>query len=237
MSTISGYPIGSKITADLYKKGLIGDAELTKCAIISSTSGPIFVIGAVGGAMLKSPLCGVIIYLSNIVAVVISMVLINLFSKRKNLDIPRAPEVKERTKTPLYKLVSDIVVSLLIVGFYIALFSLLIDLLNDLHILSALSTMSDNILGVFGVKAGYSSGIMSGIVEMTNGAKALSFEISPLSVSLISFVIGFSGLSIIMQSLSFLSETKIKTRHFIGAKLLHGTLTFLICLALTSLIL
>ena len=55
MSIISGYPLGCKITADLYNQGKISEKELTKTVIISSTSGLEFVIGAVGGLMLKSP--------------------------------------------------------------------------------------------------------------------------------------------------------------------------------------
>ena len=43
------------------------------------------------------------------------------------------------------------------------------------------------------------------VYEMTNGIKLLSNSYSPLSLSFISAIISFSGISIIMQSLSFLS--------------------------------
>ncbi len=230
MSVISGYPIGSTITADLYQKGLISKENVTRAAVLSSTSGPIFVIGAVGGAMLNSPKIGLIIYISNILSAIIVSILIGLVGRKKK-QVNEPPAITyEQSSNIIYKSAKDTCISLLIVGFYIALFSLFIDLLTDLKIIGCLSSCLNFIFGRIPGFTDISAGIMSGIIEMTTGAKLLSYTLTPLSISFISFLIAFGGLSIIMQSLSFLSSTPIKSGQFILCKFLQGVLAFFICL-------
>ncbi len=231
ISMLSGYPIGSKITADLYEKGKIKENELLKTALISSTSGPIFVIGAVGGAMLNSIKLGAIIYVSNILAVLTTSLIFHLFGKIKRkqkvkVSQTQSPTIEQKKPLSLYSLAKDTVVSLLIVGFYIALFSLIIDLLTDLKVIDFFAAMLGRTLGFFGIRGVNTAGIMSGIVEMTNGAKQLSSSISPLSVSFVGFLIAFSGISIITQSLSFLSKTPISAFKFVMGKFFQALVTF-----------
>ncbi len=235
MSAISGYPIGSKITADLYLSNQINEQQLTKTALISSTSGPIFVIGAVGGVMLKNIKAGVLIYISNILATLIFALLNNAFTKNKtknNILNNNLSQNSNSTKSNniLYTCAKDTVIGLLIVGFYIALFSLFIDLLKDLKIITTLSYPLRELFALCQINTEFAPSIMSGIVEMTNGANMLSNTISPLSISLISFLIAFSGLSIIMQSLSFLNKTPIKAHKFILGKLAQAIISFIICM-------
>ena len=54
MSILSGYPIGAKIIHDLYSKDLITEEDAKRMSIFSTTSGPIFIIGAIGVGMLKN---------------------------------------------------------------------------------------------------------------------------------------------------------------------------------------
>lgn len=231
MSIISGYPIGSKITSDLYCQGKIPENQLTKTAIFSSTPGLIFVIGSVGGLMLKNVKLGLYIYLINIVSVIISSIIINLFKKQKHKNKTIENDYFSQ-KQPLGVITQDTTTSLLSVGFYIALFSLIIDLLTNLKVFSFIPTL----FNLNQENSALFQGVMSGIIEMTNGAKLLSFNLSPLSLSLISAIISFSGISIIMQSLSFLSNTKLKPIKFILAKLLQSIICFSLSFTFFSLI-
>ena len=72
MSLLSGYPIGSKITSDIYSGTIIDDDTLLKTAVFSSTPGLIFVIGSVGGLMLNNIKLGLAIYFINIFACIIN---------------------------------------------------------------------------------------------------------------------------------------------------------------------
>lgn len=84
ISIISGYPIGSKITSDLYESNKILDKDILKCAILSSTSGLIFIIGSVGSSMIGNVKVGIIIYFASIFSCILSVIILNLFEKIKN---------------------------------------------------------------------------------------------------------------------------------------------------------
>lgn len=241
MSIISGYPLGSKITADLYNTHLISDKELTKTAIISSSSGLEFIIGAVGGLMLKSIYAGVIIYISNILAVIITSLFMNLFCKKepktrifeqvqKEFIPPKEQPQKKQLINIITKSAIDTASSLLVVCFYISLFSLIIDLLKDTNIISLISSPINKLTN--NNFQNITNGAISGLVEMTNGIKQLSTTLSPLSISLISMLISFSGLSIILQSFSFLSNTPLNKPLFILGKILQMIFSFTICFVL-----
>ena len=242
MSIISGYPLGSKITADLYSNGLLSKNEITKTAIISSSSGLEFIVGVVGGLMFKSVKIGIIIYVSNILAVLIASLFIHLFSnKAHNTEnttlVNNTASNKTKSQPNILKIFTnsavDTSVGLLTVCFYIAIFSLVIDLLNDIKILSFIS----NILSFSTPHKELVSGSLSGIIEMTNGIKIISQNITPTSTACASMLISFGGLSIIMQSLSFLSSVPIKKGLFFLGKILQAILSFFICLIFSLLFL
>lgn len=85
ISIISGYPIGSKITSDLYESNKISDKDLLKCAVLSSTSGLIFIIGSVGSSMIGNAKVGILIYFASILSCILSVIILNLIDKIKNI--------------------------------------------------------------------------------------------------------------------------------------------------------
>lgn len=326
MSIVSGYPIGAKITSDMFTQGKIDQKEVFKVAILSSTSGLIFVIGTVGQNMLKSTKFGLLIYFSNIFSAILCVLFLNLFqnfkqkriqsslskqfqkekikksefnfiknttsstkitsqnlfeneklnlvcqtdfqnndSKNKNTkffnkitssknkiknnlindenkhstfsqNIQNENTKTKKEKSNILKIITssakETTENLLIVCFYISFFSVIIDILTNTNILNFLSSPLKFLLGSIPEKIELSSGVMSGIVEMTRGIKILSSTSSTLSICMISFLISFGGLSIIFQSMSFLSNTNIKFSKFIFAKFFQAILSFFLCLLL-----
>ena len=65
MSVLSGYPMGAKIVGDLRRSGEISVREAKRLMSFCSTSGPAFLIGAVGTGMLGSGFIGGIIAASH----------------------------------------------------------------------------------------------------------------------------------------------------------------------------
>lgn len=238
MSLISGYPIGAKITTDLFLQGKISERDVTKCAILSSTSGLIFVIGTVGSIFLGSVKIGIILYFSSILSCVLSVFILNKFEKKKQkIEQQNSTTLQDKPKDMLKIITTatkDTTESLLIVCFYVSFFALTIDILKNLGIISFSSKLISKLFGTTSGKLGISEGIMSGIIEMTNGIKTLSNFKSKLSICLISSLISFGGFSIIFQSLSFLSKTKIKSSKFIFAKFFQAVLSFFICFLFVS---
>ena len=67
-SIISGYPIGAKVTEELYLSNKISRNDACKILSFSSTSGPMFIIGAVGAVMFNNITAGYIIFFSHVLS-------------------------------------------------------------------------------------------------------------------------------------------------------------------------
>ena len=70
MAILSGYPVGSRMIADLYLQGKISRQAAFKMSSFCSTSGPMFIIGAVGVGMFQSAKIGYILFVSHILGAI-----------------------------------------------------------------------------------------------------------------------------------------------------------------------
>ncbi len=61
MSIVSGYPMGGKIVSNLRKKQSYYKNEAERTLVLSSTSGPLFMLGAIAVGMLSNPKLGPLI--------------------------------------------------------------------------------------------------------------------------------------------------------------------------------
>ena len=69
LSIISGYPVGAKTVCDLKKANVIGEEELFRISALATTTGPAFLVGAVGSGMFQSAAAGWVMYLSHLTGV------------------------------------------------------------------------------------------------------------------------------------------------------------------------
>ena len=228
MSILSGYPIGAKIIADLYNKHLISEEDTKRMSIFCTTSGPIFVIGAVGVGMLSSFKIGVIIYLSHILASLICGICYNIICKRKNQTQTKIIFSTHQQGNLITSVLSETITSLFMVAGFITIFYLLTEALTLLNIIDFLSKILADVLSFTNISAKEVSGILYGLAEVTHGAKDLAvFGIN--SAPVICGLISFSGTSIIMQSMSFLNQAKVKAHSFVLSKCVLMILSYFIC--------
>ena len=68
LGTISGYPVGAKVVVNLKNQKIISKIEAERLIAFTNNSGPLFILGTVGIAMLKSPNIGYTLLLSHILA-------------------------------------------------------------------------------------------------------------------------------------------------------------------------
>lgn len=68
MSLIGGFPVGAKMIAQLYEDGLLSDSQAKRMMWFCVNSGPAFVVGTVGAAMLSDKRCGIILFASQTVS-------------------------------------------------------------------------------------------------------------------------------------------------------------------------
>ena len=226
LSVISGYPMGAKLICTLNEQGIIQKKEAEKMMSFCSVSGPMFIIGTVGVNIFLSYKAGLIILVANIIAA-----LINGLIYRKDKYVEKEVSYSgKKNGNILSSSVYDATLSILMVCAYIVISFLIIDVLINLHVIDNLSnaictifncpqnfdTIKSSIIGIFE--------ITRGIIELNNVNISLT-----LKTIIASGLIGFGGISILLQSLSFLNQLKISTKTIVKQK----TTQALLCLIIT----
>ncbi|MCL2855302.1 MAG: sporulation integral membrane protein YlbJ [Defluviitaleaceae bacterium] len=225
MGLVSGYPVGAKIVCEMRGRGELGKTEAQRLLGFANNGGPLFILGAVAAGMFGSVVLGYLLLATHYLGAIVIGLVMRLYGKRKG-DGAEAGQTPIITMQPrgafgqiLGKAVSNAMETLLLVGGFIVLFSVVSALLNQ--------------VGLFGILADfvpmdgdYAPAVLTGIVEMTGGLGALSeFGINGAIGALAAFLLGFGGLSIMFQSLSFIGKTDLSSGIYILCKLGHGALS------------
>ena len=125
----------------------------------------------------------------------------------------------------LQKSIMSSVSTIVMIGGFVMLFSVIISILNNTGIIDILSKAISPILSVFHIPSSFATGILSGIVELTNGVSIVSgIKIKAISINIIAcaFLLGFGGISILLQVLSITSASDISIKPYIIGKIMHG---------------
>ena len=232
LAIISGYPMGAKLICNAYDNNYINKDDAKRMLAFCSISGPMFIVGTVGVSIFLSYKVGLIILISNIIAS-----LLNGFIYRGKPSPLGSVEIKPiEQKNILEDSVYDALISVLMVGAYIVLSFLIIDLLKNLGIIHFIA---NGIAHLFKINPATIEAVLCGIIEITRGVIELQAAGSPLIAKTIlaSGLIGWGGISVIMQSASFLSRLKIKTRTMIAQKLTQGALSLIVAAIISMFIL
>ena len=224
MSFLSGYPIGAKIVSDLAKNGVIDKKQANSIATFSSTSGPLFIVGSVGIGMFLSKKIGYILLISHLLGSIICGMIFKLILKPTSESTSLC--VSKTCDNVLYESIYSAVISVIIVGGFIAIFYTLSAIIADIKILYPLEAILKPIFG------NLSDGILTGIIECTMGAKKLSLMPSAISITLTCGIISFGGISVWCQSLIYLTQAKVNIEIFALSKLVHTAISMIICYVL-----
>ena len=224
MSLLCGYPVGAKLVCDLKHKNLISQSESIRASALCSTSSPMFLINSVGFLMFKNIKIGIILFCCHFISAIIVGIIFSFYDK-KTAPLNTAYLDDNKVDNVLYESAYSSVVSILVVGAIITIFYIFSNLLFSLGILNPLISFLTLILKDINL----AKGLIFGLLECTQGLKILSGLNSFIAIPLCSFLSGFGGLSVIMQSLAYLKKAKIKTTPFILAKVLSAVLNFCIC--------
>ncbi len=229
ISLISGYPVGAKIIADLYKGGIISSREAEKYCTFSSTSGPLFIVGAVAVGMYKNSFYGLIMLVSHY----LSSALVGIIFRKLPDNRPIAPLFNDfGCDNVLYESMYSSVVSVLLVGGFCSVFYTFAEMASDIGLLIPLNKL----LSLF-LDKDLSSSFTIGLIECTHGILNLSLcDKGILSASLSCTLISFGGISVWLQSLAYLKAAKVRTKIFIWSKILHTVITFFVCYTLLYLL-
>lgn len=207
LGAVCGFPTGVKLSADMYKRGIITKEECERLIGFSSNMGPAFIISGIGAALCGSIRTGVILYAVTLVSGVISGFLMGIGKVASNnsaysesSDFSLTDSIKGATKSTIN-----------ICGFII-FFSAVCGLLSTV------------------IKNDFIYSLFLPFLEISNATKSISaitFVSKNAKLVAIAFSVSFSGLSIYMQAKSFFSEEKISMRPYLAAKLTSALISSL----------
>lgn len=239
MGIISGYPVGAKIVTNFRNENLCTKEEAERLLTFTNNSGPLFILGTVGITLFYDSSIGLLLLFTHILAC-ISVGIIFRFWKT-NVKEQRNKDTLETNVTfnslgeILSKSILSAINSVVLIGGFIVLFGIIFSILQKAHILSIIKSSLIPIFNLVNIDTTFIIPILTGILELTNGVSAVSFVSSKnlcINVIACAFLLGFGGISIMLQVLSITSKSDISIKPYILGKLLQGTLaalyTFLI---------
>ena len=234
MGIISGYPVGAKIVTDLRNNNLCTKEEGERLLTFTNNSGPLFIIGSVGISLFNDSSIGFLLLFTHLLAC-ISVAFIFRFWKNSNSSIAynshQYATSKHTTVTfsnlgsVLSESITNSISTILLIGGFVVIFSSVISILKSSGILSAFSTVLSPMLSVFNIDSVFASPLISGFLEITNGINSISnISSKKLSINLIftAFLLGWGGISVLLQVFSITSKSDLSIRPYIYGKLLHG---------------
>jgi sporulation integral membrane protein YlbJ len=255
MSITSGYPVGVKLTCNLRQQGKCTRLEAQRMLAFCSTSGPLFMIGAVSIGMLGNAAAGTVIAISHYLASVMLGIFCGRLVKDRSSVTPalrRLPSIKSGLKAMYRKRVEDgrplgvllgeavreSINTLLMVGGFIIMFSVVIEVCTITGLLDYISAPIASLLSITPLPSNLVKPVLSGIMEITIGSRMISSVASvPLiyKIFAISFIIGWSGFSIHAQAVSFIGKTDLNPGFYLISKFFHGVLASAISVGLSML--
>lgn len=250
MGFASGYPIGAKLTSQLWEQRLVNREEGERLVAFTSTSDPVFLIGAVSVGFFHDVSLAAILAVSHYGAGIIVGLIMRFHGDRDSVS-PNAEKaggnIWYRAFRAMHKariedgrtigqLMRQAIQSslrlILVVGGLVVFFSVVLELLTLSHVMNFFYLLINSILSFFDIPPQLSEAIVNGLFEVTLGAQSAGSAGAHISlihkVAIAAFVLSWSGLSVHAQIVSLLTHTNLRYRPFLIARILHGLLAAII---------
>ncbi len=246
MGLISGYPVGAKVVSDFRHQNLVTKDEGERLLAFTNNSGPLFIISSVGIGMFGDTKTGILLLCTHILACITVGIILGKFSKKSdnefrtnmNNRLNKKNEIKENnsdSKTVTLKNLGEVlsisinnsISTILLIGGFVVIFSVIISILNKTHTLDLLSNLLKPVLQMFNMDIDFAKPLLSGILELTNGVKQVSaINIKAISQNIIlcAFLLGFGGFSVLLQVFSIVSKTDLSMKKYVIGKFMQGIL-------------
>ena len=227
---VGGYPVGARTAISLYERGECSRREAERLLSFCNNSGPAFILGVVGAGVFADNRVGLLLYLVHGLASVI--VGLCFRGWKSGSDVRRAPKPKEQASRAGFaeaftsSVKSAFASSLNICGFVI-FFTVIIKMMFISGILPLLSEAISVVLAPIGMDEEMSTRLITGIIELSSGVWSLSDAAGSLSTgaAMAAFMLGWAGISVHCQTLSFLCDSGLSGRTYIIGKLMHGVIS------------
>ena len=243
MGIISGYPTGAKIASRFREDDTCSKEECERLLSFTNNSGPLFIIGTVGISMFGNTLIGLLLFVTHVLASITVGIIFrfwkyNVRTKAINnginfLQKDSANHLNSKTISLLNlgefigSSITNSIQTILMIGGFVVLFSVIISILKASNLLQLLAYIVSPIFNSLGISTTLSQHLLTGFLEITNGIYGISsVHIKAISINIVltSFLLGFGGISVMLQVLSIISKTDLSPKPYILGKLLHGAI-------------
>lgn len=246
MGLAAGYPMDAVITGKFRRSRMCTKVEGERLLSFTNTADPLFIFGAVAVGMFGRPDLGITLAIAHYIAS-FTVGIIFKYYHYDDLPLDEGSQVNNHKESvfrraaralfkarredgrPFGRLMGDAVkesmTTLLMIGGFIMLFSVLVRMASVFGILKLVTPVIGNILKIFNISPDLARSVFDGILEIDLGTMAASRAAVPLldKAVVASWVIAWSGLCVHGQVASVIHDTDIRMSPYVIARLLHGT--------------
>ena len=209
-SMIGGYPVGASMTAQLAKDGSITQEDAKRLLLFCVGPGPSFAIAAVGSGMLGSRKAGVVLYLSVVAGAVLTGILTRFLFRTKAVgarcDPPHTQPLQPAQS--IDRAVRDSVQTMVLICGFVALFSALLQLLQELRLPQ----------GIFLTVAS--------LLEVTNACQLLA---PAAALPVLAAAVAWGGICTHCQLSPFIGAVRLSLGRFWIFRAVHAACSYLCC--------
>lgn len=236
MGIISGYPVGAKLVTNFRKEGLCTRAEAERLLAFTNNSGPLFILGTVGITLFGNSEIGLLLLITHILSSFFVAFLFRFWKKSDqeilssaNISYPKPKNSSIVTFSNLGEVlatsITNAIQTIVMIGGFVVLFSVILSILKQAGFFILLTNLLSPIFNTLHIDTGIITALSSGVLELTNGLNLLtSIPQKSFSILIIlsAFLLGFGGISVLLQVLSIISSSDISIKPYVIGKLLQG---------------
>ena len=240
MGIISGYPVGAKIATQFRQKNICTKEECERLLSFTNNSGPLFIIGTVGILMFKNTTIGILLFITHLLSCVSVGIIFRFWKKdkiSKKYSSPYLYDTKKNNNVNIHNLgeiltesITSSISTILLIGGFVVIFSSIISILKSSGFFIICFTLIKPIFEILKINIDFIIPLLTGVLEITNGINSISnIFCKKISINIIftAFLLGFGGISILLQILSIISKSDLSIKPYIYGKLLQGLLASL----------
>ncbi len=232
---IGGYPVGARTALQLYQQGLCSKTEAERLLAFCNNSGPAFILGVVGAGVFGDSRVGLLLYLTHALASLLVGLLFRFYGgwERRRACAPRPKPIQTVTLPAAFTgAVSRALQSTLNICAFVVFFAVVLRLLSAYGALSGAAAL----LSLAGFEGEWARRLVAGLLELSSGVASLQGGAGLAGrVSMAAFMLGWAGLSVHCQVLSFLVDSGLSARVYLAGKLCHGLIAAALTWGLTRL--
>lgn len=258
MGFASGYPVSAKLATKLREQKLVTRIEGERLVAFTTSSDPIFLIGAVSVGFFGNPKLAGILALAHYGGALLIGFMMRFYngSSQEKADTANEKqplagrfslklafqamhEARMQDGRSLGELLRQAVVSSLqlmtVVGGLVVFFSVILEVLTASRVMDMLHGAFSFILPIIGLPSGLAEPLVGGLFEVTLGAKASA---APVDIPLIYkaaaavFILSWGGLSVHAQVASILNGADLRYLPFLVARFCHALVSSLLLIML-----